>query len=359
MRLEDLGWNEFFDTHFSTFNDATLGPARVTGVSKKYFRVHDGRSETLATVSGRFFHDVSQATLFPTVGDWVVTKGGVIIDVLPRANAISRGASGNRGKISGLPVEVQIIAANIDTAFIVCGLDRDYNLRRIERYLTLVYNCGCSPVVLLNKGDIHHQPEDFVDEVSSVAIGVPVYLISAKAATGLNALTPYLGPGKTVVLMGSSGAGKSTLVNRLAGADIRVAREVSDAVGKGVHTTTSRDLIRLPAGGMIIDNPGIREIAFWENAAGIDGVFPDIEELALGCRFSDCSHLHEPGCRVQEAVQSGDLAMERLENYRKMQRELAYLSERRAKTAGRVEKERWQPVALKVKEIKRNKKGKY
>jgi ribosome biogenesis GTPase len=245
-----------------------------------------------------------------------------------------------------------VIAANIDTVFIVSGLDRDYNPRRIERTLTLVYNCGCSPVVLLNKADLHPQAERLLEEVESVAVGVPVHLVSARGAVGLEALESYLAPGKTVALVGSSGVGKSTLVNRMAGEARQATREVSESDGKGVHTTTTRDLIKLPGGGMVIDNPGIREIAFWSDEGGIDAAFPEIEDLSRGCRFADCTHRHEPGCKVREAIRSGKLPSDRLESYLKMKRELHYLSQRREKSASRVEKERWKEVALKVRQYK-------
>jgi len=237
--------------------------------------------------------------------------------------------------------------------FIVCGLDRDFNLRRIERYLTLVYNCGLMPVIVLTKADLHRDPLGYVSKVEAVTLGVPVHLISAWDNTGLNALESYLSPGRTSTLVGSSGAGKSTLLNRLYGRPVQRTGAVSTQVGKGRHTTTSRELIRMPQGGMVIDNPGLREIAFWEVHQGVDAVFPEIEALRADCRFADCSHTHEPGCPVLAAVEAGEITGGRLENYRKMRREMDYLDHRRHKSADRVEKERWKSVALKIKAMKK------
>jgi len=356
MTLENLGWNSFFNEHFENMRETALRPGRVTSVRKNSFLVCDGKDEFRATVSGKFFRDAVKPSSFPVTGDWVALKESVIAKLLPRQNALSRGASGNRGKKEVMPSEQQVIAANVDTAFIVCGLDRDYNLRRIERYLTLVYNSGCTPAILLNKCDLHREQEvaDFKDEVSEVAFGVPVWPISAKTGIGLTGLRGRLTTGSTAVLIGSSGAGKSTLVNCLSGNEDRATRPVSDRVGKGVHTTTSRDLIQLPGGGLIIDNPGLREIAFWDDENGIGDAFPDVEELATTCRFTDCNHRHEPGCGVQAAIQTGDFPPDRLESYLKMKQEFHYLAERRQKSADRVEKERWKAVAMKIKGMKKS-----
>jgi len=328
--------------------------ARVTGVRKNRFLVNDGHEETWASTMGKFHHPADKSVLYPAAGDWVVLKDGRIASVLPRKNALSRGASGRQGKKDNAAVRTQVIAANLDSVFIVCGLDRDFNLRRIERYLTLVYNCGCSPVVILSKADLHDSPEPLIREAEAVSFGVPVHPVSAISNRGTAALSTYLVPGKTVALLGSSGAGKSTLVNLLAGKEIQVTREISRYTGKGVHTTTTRDLILLPGGGLLIDNPGIREIAFRDVEQDAGSAFPDIEALAGSCRFSDCTHTVEPGCRVRQACESGELKQERLDSYLKQKRELDYLALRNHKSADRTEKERWKPVALKVKKMKKN-----
>ena len=348
-RLSRMGWDSHFHKQLEPFRESDLTPARVIGVSKNIFRTSNGQREELATLAGKLKHDPQG--LYPVTGDWVLMTDAVIYRVLARKNALSRGASGARHKQNVQPQKEQVIAANLDTVFIVCGLDRDFNLRRIERYLTLVYNCGLSPVVILTKADLHQDPEQFVSQVEAVAFGVPIHLVSAADDLGLASLEPYLAPGQTTTMVGSSGAGKSTLVNRLYGQTVQLTRSVSAQVGKGRHTTTSRDLIIMPQGGMVIDNPGIREIALWEVDQGAASVFPEIERLGQECRFADCTHAHEPGCRVLKAVDQGEISRNRLENYRKMKRELDYLAQREHKSAERVEKERWKGIALQVKAI--------
>jgi ribosome biogenesis GTPase len=346
-----MGWGPFFQAHFDSLSPGKRLPARVVGVRKNGFSVSQGQDEWLATVSGRLSHRAD--SLYPAAGDWVLVNETVIVAVMPRKNKLSRGAAGQRHKREVLPKREQVIAANLDTVFIVCGMDRDFNLRRIERYLTLVYNCGLDPAIILTKADLHDDPQPFVTAVEEVAFGVPVHATSTRTSRGLQELDAYLSAGRTVTLIGSSGAGKSTIVNRLCGKPVQATASVSAAVGKGTHTTTSRDLIRLPRGAMVIDNPGIREIAFWEADSGAERAFPEIESLAAGCRFSDCSHMHEPGCRVKQAVVDGEITPERMDSYHKMKRELMYLSDRQHKSADRVEKERWKGVALKLKALKK------
>jgi ribosome biogenesis GTPase len=349
--LLQMGWTSHFQAQLEHRRNAALKPARVVGVYKNRFRIGDGQSEWLATAAGKLRQ--RSDGLYPVAGDWVLVTGEVIAAVLVRKNALSRGAAGTHGKPEGPSHREQVIAANLDAVWIVCGLDRDFNLRRIERYLTLVYNCGLKPVIILTKADLHPDPEACAEEVESVAFGVPFHLVAAREGRGLPPLAAYLSPGRTITLVGSSGAGKSTLVNRLCGCNVRVTATVSETLGKGRHTTTTRDLIRMPQGGMVIDNPGLREIAFWDDDGGIEGTFPEIEALAEECRFADCGHMHEPGCRVLQAVDEGAIAPDRIASYRKMKRELAYLSQRQTKSAERIEKERWKAVALKINAIKR------
>ena len=349
--LSQMGWTSHFQSQMANFSKDGAIPARVVGVRKNSFRASNGSREWLATLAGKLKHNAGG--MHPVTGDWVLMTDAVITSVLVRKNALSRGASGYRNKQDAQPQKQQVIAANLDTVFIVSGLDRDFNLRRIERYLTLVYNCGLNPVIILTKADLHQDPGHFVSEVETVAFGVPIHLVSASDDTGLTFLEPYLSPGRTATMVGSSGAGKSTLINRLCGEIRQPTGAISAHVGKGQHTTTSRDLIMMPQGGMVIDNPGIREIAFWEVDKGIEAAFPEIEKFGLGCRFSNCSHTHEPGCRVLAAVDEGEISGQRLENYRKMKRELEYLSHRQQKSADRVERERWKEVALKIKAMKK------
>ncbi|BBO77302.1 putative ribosome biogenesis GTPase RsgA [Desulfosarcina widdelii] len=351
QNLSALGWTSFFQDQLENRHSDRVATARVVGVRKNSFAISDGQTEWLATAAGK----LQQANRrYPVVGDWVLVTDTVIHEVLERKNRLTRGAAGGHGKLEAVPTRQQVIAANLDTVFIVCGLDRDYNLRRIERYLTLVYNCDLTPAIILTKADLQPDPEAFVQEVETIAFGVPVHLVSARDATGLVRLEETIAPGRTITMIGSSGAGKSTLLNRLYGKSVQATNATSEKVGKGTHTTTSRDLIVMPQGGMIIDNPGIREISFWDADKGVESAFPEIERLAAGCRFSDCNHAHEPGCRVLQAVANGEIAQERLDSYHKMNRELTYLAERQHKSADRMEKERWKDVALKIKSMKKN-----
>lgn len=349
--LLKLGWTSFFREQAADAVIPEALPARVVGVRKNSFLVSRGETETLVTVSGKIGRQTGD--LYPVVGDWVMVSGPVIQGVLPRKNSLSRGAAGTRGKQEGLPRREQVIAANLDAVFIVCGLDRDFNLRRIERYLTLVYNCGLNPVIVLTKSDLHPDPESAAGEVAAIAFGVPVHMVSVKDMAGTAALETYIGTGQTITMIGSSGSGKSTLVNSLFCETVRETGAVSESDGKGTHTTTSRDLIQMPQGGSVIDNPGIREIVFWDGEGGVEHSFPEIEALASGCRFSDCSHMHEPGCRVLAAVADGEIDAGRLASFHKMSRELMYLSDRQHKSADRVERERWKGVALKIRDLKK------
>ncbi|GAB6146815.1 ribosome small subunit-dependent GTPase A [Desulfocicer niacini] len=349
--LSHLGWDSNFQDRLNADEKTTLSPARVIGVQKNNFFVKNGIEEKRVSVSGRLNHNKTE--IYPVIGDWVVVKQSVIIRVLPRKNALSRGASGTLKKQETAPRREQVIAANLDWVFIVCGLDQDFNIRRIERYLTLIYNCGLKPVIVLTKADLHKTPSTFVADVESIAFHVPIHLICLGDDDSLTPLKNYLSIGRTIALVGSSGAGKSTLVNRLSLEKIQATGAVSQRLGKGMHVTTSRSLIMMPQGGMIIDNPGIREISFWNDQTGIDTTFPEIEALGKGCRFSDCSHTHEPGCRVIKAVSSGEIQANRLNSYHKLKRELEYLSQKQVKSANRIEKDRWQEVALKVKALKK------
>ena len=353
MHLSTMGWDTFFEDQKKALKTVDGRLARVTGLQKNHVRIHDGNEEVVVKALGRIVRGHGTNTLFPVAGDFVIEKGGVVTQVFARKNQLVRGAAGRRGKLNAAPKAKQVIASNIDFVFIVCGLDRDYNLRRIERYLTLIYNSNMTPVVVLNKADLHEDPAPFKAEVEEVALGVPIYLISSIDGDGVEALEPYLGEGKTVCLMGSSGAGKSSLVNAIVGEEVRIVGEVSDFDGKGMHTTTTRDMIFLESGGMIIDNPGIREISLSDEEGGVDDTFPDITELAAACRFNDCSHQHEPGCNVMLAIENGDLAADRLTNYLKMRLELTFVSARGSKTADRVEKEQWRDVALFQKDAKK------
>ncbi|WP_461210784.1 ribosome small subunit-dependent GTPase A [Desulfocurvus sp. DL9XJH121] len=353
-RLRQLGWNDHLERLAASRELDLNQAARVLSAQRDQFLVGNGRAEWLCTPSGKTRHD--RQLDYPVTGDWVLVDESVVKRVLPRKNTLCRGEAGSRGRQTGAAQREQPIAANIDTVFIVCGLDRDYNLRRIERLLALVYNCAMSPVIVLTKADLHESPDAFRDEVEGVAIGVPVVPTSIRDGSGVGELHRHLAAGRTAAMVGSSGAGKSSLANMLHGSDIQATGAVSASVGKGRHTTTSRELIAMPQGGLLMDNPGIREIALAKGGAGLEATFSDVLELAESCRFADCSHQHEPGCAVLRAVDSGELSQARLDNYHKMRREMEYAQARSEKSSDCVEKERWKDVAMEIKRITKRKK---
>ena len=349
--LLPLGWSDFFQRQFEQFDKPLSQVARIISVQRDLFLVTDGQSEWLCSPAGRLRRSTQGE--YPVTGDWVTVDQNMITGVFARKSFLSRGEAGS-GDRSGGATRRQAIAANLDTVFIVCGLDRDYNLRRLERALTLVYNASLAPVVVLTKADLHEDSEPFRLEAESVAWGAPVVLTSSVDNRGIPDLESHLGHGRTIAMIGSSGAGKSTLANILFGSDIRATGEVSDAVGKGRHTTTTRELIRMPRGGLLMDNPGIREIAFYEDGDGMAVAFADIHELAAMCRFADCSHESEPGCAVRRAVADGELPGGRLESFHKMQREMRYAAARSEKSADRVEKERWKDIKKHIRRMNKN-----
>jgi ribosome biogenesis GTPase len=305
--------------------------------------LHTGAGEIDASTTGRLRHLADDASQFPVVGDWVVCRidgassKALIQNILPRKTKISR-------KVAGERTEEQVVAANVDTVFLVMGLDGDFNLRRMERLLTTAWEGGVFPTVVLNKEDLAAHPEAHRRDVEAIAPGVPVLTLSALKARGLEQLQSFLGKGQTVALVGSSGAGKSTLINQLLGSEAMKTREVRAGDDRGRHTTTHRQMFRLPGGGLLIDNPGIREVQLWGAEGGLQASFDDIEALSVDCRFRDCEHQSEPGCAVLEAVEDGRLAPERLENYRALQRELLYLARKQDEGAERAGKRRWKII---------------
>lgn len=326
--LATLGWNSFFEGHFAPFRERGHVAGRVAREDRSAYVVLWREGAVTAELTGRFRHEAAERGDFPAVGDWAVLEvlaGGqraMIHAVLPRKSAFTRKAAGSR-------TQEQVAAANVDTVFLISGLDGDFNLRRMERYLAVAYDSGAVPVIVLNKADICDNVEEHVAQAESVALGVPILVVSAAEMTGLDALVPYLGVGETVAFLGSSGVGKSTLVNRFLGRDRQPTAAVRAHDSRGRMTTAHRELIQLPQGGLVIDTPGMRELQLWTQA-GMPGSFQDIENLASQCRFRDCAHGSEPGCAVKEAISDGRLEAERLVNYHRLQRELSRLERRQA-----------------------------
>ncbi|MBN2183752.1 MAG: ribosome small subunit-dependent GTPase A [Candidatus Krumholzibacteriota bacterium] len=355
MKLSDLGWDRYFEEEFKPFQDMGFSAMRISRENRGKYIAYGEQGEYACEISGKFRFETASKGGFPSVGDWVAVSErsnenkATIHGLVPRKNAFSR-------KVAGEVTDEQVIAANLDYVFIVTGLDLNFNLRRIERYLSVAWESGAVPVILLNKSDLCPDAEDRKNEVESIALEVDVHAISASQNLGMEILGRYISAGRTVAFLGSSGVGKSTIINTLLGTDRLEVREVSDSNSKGRHTTTFRELIILPNGGMVIDTPGMRELQVWGDEEGLKHVFDDIEELALDCRFRDCSHGDEPGCAVQKAINNNILSPERFESYLKLKREYGYLAKRQSMKASAVEKEKWKEIKKFARELKKKNK---
>jgi ribosome biogenesis GTPase len=298
---------------------------------KNYFRVWTLQGELTVRFAGKVRHNAGSRVDLPVVGDWVMVEPqtedrGIIHALLERKSSFSRNLPGRRKTKGQERAEQQVIAANVDLVFIVSGLDRDFNIRRIERYLTLVSSSGADAVVLLNKTDLCDDPEDCKLQVEAISGNTPVYLFMAREAEQLKILFNYMQPGKTIALLGSSGVGKSTILNGMLGEERQKIGAVSLADGKGRHTTTHRELILFPDGGILMDNPGMRELHLWGDTDDLTESFSDIEALAAHCKFNDCQHKTEPGCAVTKAIDDGTLSSERIVSYHKLKKELLNLN---------------------------------
>jgi ribosome biogenesis GTPase len=342
VNLHALGWNSFFQNHWDSEPRPNLQPARVIEQKRVGFRVVSESGELYAEPTGHLRHSAVDPSALPSVGDWVAIKAintpmkAVIHGILPRRTTLSR-------KVAGRRTGEQVLVTNVDTVFALTSLNSDFNPRRIERYLGAIGESGARPVVILSKSDLCSNSEESAGEMAAAAPGVDIHVISAVTADGIEGLRRYLGPGNTAVLLGSSGVGKSTLVNRLLGADVQTTLEVRSGDDRGRHATTHRRLFPLPSGGVLIDTPGIREFQLWE-ANGLAGVFDEINQLAMDCRFRDCRHNSEPGCSVKQAIDDGVLDAQRLANTLRLNRELDHVGMRRDLAPQREEPQRWKRI---------------
>lgn len=341
--LQDLGWSDFFSSQPSELElNSETAAARVAEENREMFRLLSPQGEFMAEVSGKFRHEVTARADFPAVGDWVLASTrkeesrATIHRVLNRKSKFSR-------KIAGKKTEEQIVAANVDVVFIVGSLNSEFNLRRLERYVALAWESCAQPVIVLNKSDLAENAEELRREAEAAAIGVRVILTSALRGDGIDEIreimrsapeekaagdipTEKMRVAKTAALLGSSGVGKSSIINAILGTELLDTGEIRESDDRGRHTTTTRNLIVAPNGGVLIDTPGMRELQLWDASEGIDLAFGEIAELAVDCKFRDCKHVNEPGCAVRSAVESGSLAAERLESFHKLGREEKFVA---------------------------------
>jgi ribosome biogenesis GTPase len=352
MQLQTLGWQDFFSSHFTPYQQQGFSAARVAVQYNRSYLIYAENGELNAEPTGKLRYQANGSDELPTVGDWVAIEplqqeGKALIHaVLPRKTKFSRQAAGRA-------TQEQIVATNIDTVFLVCGLDQDFNVRRLERYLFMVWQSGCNAVIVLNKADLADDLAVRQAQVEPVAMGLPVVATSACQHDGASGLCKYLTPGKTVAFIGSSGVGKSSLINCLLGYERQKIKSLSDDTGRGQHTTSARELLLLPCGSLIMDTPGMREIQLLGSEDALELTFEDIEKLAQQCYFRSCQHQSEDGCAVQQAIADGTLDPKRLTNYRKLQREIKHMHARSDIKAQLMEKQRWRKISKAARHFKK------
>ncbi len=341
LDLTTIGATSALLDTFQTYAERGLVLGRVSVVHSDQYRIYTAAGEMAAEAIGALLYRTERSA-WPAVGDWVAVQPvgpheAMVHAVLPRRTIFSRRAAGDRE-------QEQVIAANVDLALIVCGLDQDFNVRRIERYLTLAHASGVDAAIILNKSDLCADLPARIAEAAGVAAGAPVVAISARSSEGIGPVRRLIQSGVTIALLGSSGVGKSTLVNQLLGVERQAVREVRESDSRGRHTTTYRELLPLPQGGALIDTPGMRELQLWAGQDSLDSAFADITALAAGCRFGDCSHVVEVGCAVRSAVEAGELDGSRWESYRKLRAEIAWHTRQTDVQAAQATKKKWKVI---------------
>jgi len=354
--LSKYGWNEYFEAYFAEYASGGYSPARVSVEHRNYYGLYSLSGELMADKSGKLFFNSERAEDLPAVGDWVVIKHvakekkAIIHAVLPRKSRFSR-------KKAGVVTEEQIVASNIDTVFIMSSINQDFNLRRIERYLTLAWDNNIKPVIILSKADLSDNMYEKLVEVANNFTGTNAHVISAVKGAGINDLFTYFEGNSTIAVIGSSGVGKSTLINVLLNRKKMKVSDIGLYKDKGKHITTRRELVLVPGGGLIIDTPGMREIQLWEGEEGLGELFDDIEKLTLECKFSDCKHESEPGCAVIAAIKRGEITAERFKSYRKLLNEVRYFTSKQNIKARLDEKKKWKKITSDAKKISKHKYG--
>ncbi len=340
MSLEKLGWNEYFEENFKPYLEKGFCAARVTTQHKGNYVVCSESGSFNGKLSGKFMYNADVKKDYPAVGDWVAIKiiddtEAIIYAVLPRKSyfarklAISGGRKMKNGVLIGGNIEEQIIGSNIDTAFIVTGLDDNFNIGRIERYITLVLSSGATPVILLNKCDLCNNIDDYMEKIDKIAKGIAIYSISVLNNINMNIFDKFLCRKETIVFLGSSGVGKSTIINYIFGDEIQKTNTISSSNGKGRHTTTTSQLLQHSSGCTVIDTPGVRELQLWADEDILSESFQDIHSLIDQCRYRDCKHDKEVGCAIKAAIEDGRLSIERFNSYKSQLKELKTLKDNR------------------------------
>jgi ribosome biogenesis GTPase len=351
--LTTLGWDPSFEEEWQRTSSPGQVPARIASEHRGAYEAWSAAGSGWSRVAGRLRHEPEA---LPGVGDWVALdaspgpdRSAIIQRILERRTVFMRGSAGRTAR-------AQVVAANVGVVFVVCGLDEDFNLHRIERYVARVWASRALPVVILSKADLVEDASVRVDEVAANTPGVAVLAISAKHGDGLAGLRTHLAPGRTVALVGSSGAGKSTLVNALLGEERMATGAVRARDGRGKHVTSHRQLVLLPAGGLLIDTPGMRELQLLDEA-GLDAAFDDVAALAQRCRFTDCGHGAEPGCAVRGAVEAGTLEPDRFAHFLQLGREALAFERRRNARLSRLDEREWGKLSAEAHRQMRRKRG--